>query len=247
MLSTLTITLLAVSIFAAAILYASVGNAGASAYLAVMALFGLAPEVMKPAALVLNIIVAVIAAVRFFRAGHFSWPVFWPFAVTSIPFSYLGGRILLPEGVYEPFAGLVLLYVAYRLWRSSSRGAAGAVKKMPIWLALPAGAAIGFLAGLIGLGGGVFLTPLLLFSGWVEPRQAAGVSAAFNLVNSTAGLLGQLATLATLPVAIIPWAAAAAAGGLLGAELGSRRLGSARLQQALALVLLIAGLKVMFI
>ena len=248
MLSWPTLVTLAIAFFTAAFLYASVGNAGASGYLAVMALFNLAPDVMKPTALALNILVASIATLHFVRARYFSWHIFWPFALTSIPFSYLGGRILLPGAIYKPLVGIVLLYVAYRLFRSASLGRTLAEKHaMPVWLALGAGAGIGFLAGMIGLGGGIFLTPLLLFTGWAEPHQAAGVSAVFNLVNSLAGLLGQATILAALPGAIIPWAIAAGIGGWIGAGYGSRRLGNARLQQALGVVLLIAGLKIMLI
>jgi uncharacterized membrane protein YfcA len=248
MIPSFTIIALSVAFFAAALLYASVGNAGASAYLAIMAIFSLAPAVMKPTALALNILVASFATLHFARAHSFSWPVFWPFALTSIPFSFLGGRILLPGVIYKPLVGIVLLYVAYRLFRSASQGKLPAGKHpMPLGLALAAGAGIGFLAGLIGLGGGIFLTPLLLFTGWAEPRQAAGASAVFNLVNSLAGLFGQVTILANLPIAILPWAFAAASGGWIGAIYGSRRLGNARLQQALGLVLLVAGLKIMLI
>lgn len=245
--SWITIVALTIAFFAAAMLYASVGNAGASGYLAIMAFFNLAPAVMKPTALVLNILVASIATFRFVRARCFSWSIFWPFALTSIPFSYLGGRIILPGPLYKSMVGVVLLYAAFRLFRSASQGNALAEKhRMPVWAALGAGAGIGFLAGLIGLGGGIFLTPLLLFTGWSEPRQAAGVSAAFNLVNSLAGLLGQITTLVVVPLAIIPWAIAAGIGGWIGAGYGSQRFGNARLQQVLAIVLLIAGLRIMF-
>ncbi len=247
MISGITIVSLTIAFFAAALLYASVGNAGASAYLAVMALFGLAPATMKPTALALNILVASIASYRFARAHCFSWPVFWPFALTSIPFSYLGGRIQLTSAIYKPMVGVVLFYIAYRLFRDASQSTEKNMQRpMPVWLALGAGAGIGFLAGLIGLGGGIFLTPLLLFAGWAEPRQAAGVSAVFNLVNSVAGLLGQAATLVALPGAIIPWAMAAGVGGWIGAGYGSQRFGNARLKQALGIVLVIAGIRIMF-
>jgi hypothetical protein len=240
------IVILAVVFFATALLYASVGNAGASSYLAVMALFSLPPEVMKPTALALNILVASVATLHFVRARAFSWPVFWPFALTSIPFAFLGGSIHIPGAVYKPLVGIVLLYVAYRLFRSASLGRTPVDRRpMHLWLALVLGAGIGFLAGLIGLGGGIFLTPLLLFTGWAEPRQAAGVSAVFNLVNSLAGLSGQVTILAVLPGAILPWAVAAGIGGWIGAGFGSRRFGNARLQQALGIVLVIAGLKIM--
>jgi uncharacterized protein len=247
MISWMTIIALTLAFFAAALLYASVGNAGASAYLAVMALFGLAPEMMKPTALALNILVASIATYRFVRARCFSWQVFWPFAVTSIPFSYLGGRIQLSSAVYKPLVGIVLLYIAYRLFRDANQPTEVKIQRsMPVWLALVAGAGIGFLAGLIGLGGGIFLTPLLLLTHWVGPRRAAGVTAVFNLVNSVSGLVGQTAILVALPTAIIPWAIAAGVGGWIGAGYGSQRFGNARLKEVLGIVLVIAGLKIIF-
>jgi uncharacterized membrane protein YfcA len=203
---------------------------------------------MKPTALALNILVASIATYRFARARCFSWAIFWPFAVTSIPFSFLGGRIQLASTIYKPLVGLVLLYVAYRLFRSASQPTGmNGVRHLPIWLALTAGAGIGFFAGLIGLGGGVFLTPLLLFTGWAKPREAAGVSAVFNLANSVSGLLGQAATLVTLPIAIIPWAIASGLGGWIGAGYGSQRFGNARLRQALGIVLVIDSIKIILI
>ncbi len=243
-------TTIAISIafFFTAALYASVGNAGGSSYLAVMAFFNFPPSVMKPTALLLNILVASIASLRFARAGYFSWSLFWPFALTSIPFAYLGGRIALPGRFYQTLVGMVLFYSAFRLFQSASQGKLPARQHaMPVWAALGAGAGIGFLAGLVGIGGGIFLGPLLLFSGWAEPRRAAGITAVFNLVNSIAGLAGQITFLAVVPPAILPWALAVGIGGWIGAGYGSRRLVNARLQQALGLVLLLAGLRIVFL
>ena len=237
--------LLAVFILAAAFLYASVGQAGASGYLAVMAIFGLAPEVMRPTALTLNIIVAAVAASKFARAGYFNGSVFWPFAVTSIPFAFLGGMIDLPELVYKPVVGVVLLYAAFLMFRAS-RGSDGAViNAPPLGWALISGAGIGLLSGLTGVGGGIFLSPLLLFMGWAETRQTAATSAAFILVNSIAGLLGHASSIANLPGAIPVWAAAALAGGFIGAEYGSRHFGSLTLKRILVVILLVAGVKML--
>lgn len=236
--------ILPAAILLAAILYSSVGHGGASAYLAVMALFGLAPQVMRPSALVLNLVVAAIAAVRFARAGHFRWRLFWPFAAASIPFAFLGGAITLPDAVYRRLLGAVLLFAAYRLWRVF-RGAES-LRAPSLSTALLWGAAIGMLSGLTGVGGGIFLSPLLLLARWAEPKPTAAVSAAFIWVNSFAGLLAKPASLAALPPAIALWAIAAAAGGLLGATLGSRRLPSLVLRRLLALVLVIAGGKLLF-
>jgi hypothetical protein len=229
-------------IFVAALLYASVGHAGASGYLAVMALLGVAPAEMKPAALVLNILVAVIASWKFWRAGAFSWRLFWPVALVSIPLAYLGGQITLPGHLYKPLVGAVLLYAAWRFFRSPDFSAR-ATAPPPYALAMLAGAAMGFLSGLTGVGGGIFLSPLFLFCGWGKIREVSGVAALFILVNSAAGLLGAMTNGITLPAALPYWAAAAVLGGFIGAELGSRRLPGEKMQKVLALVLVIAGVK----
>jgi hypothetical protein len=234
-------------ILAAALLYSSVGHAGASGYLAAMALFGIAPSVMRPTALALNILVAAIATLKFYRAGCFAWPVFWPFAVTSIPFAFLGGGLSLPSSVYKIVVGLVLLYAAYRLFRIAPTALSPDLRPLPARVALGAGAAIGLLSGLTGVGGGIFLSPLLLFMGWAETRQTSGVSAAFILVNSIAGLLGQWSGLASLPDSLPLWATAAFIGGWIGAEYGSRRLGRVAIRRLLAVVLVLAGLKMIFV
>lgn len=208
-----------------------------------MSFAGLAPSVMRPAALVLNLIVAGIAVVRFASAGHFRWRLFWPFAVTSIPFAFLGGSITLPEAAYKRVLGLVLLFAAYRLWRVFGKGES--TKSAPLLAAFAWGAAIGMLSGLTGVGGGIFLSPLLLLAHWAEPKPTAAVSAAFIWVNSFAGLLGKPSSMAALPSGIALWAAAAAVGGILGAGLGSRRLPSLALRRLLAVVLVVAGAKLL--
>jgi uncharacterized protein len=236
--------LLSSAIFVAAVLYSSVGHGGASAYLAVMSLAGLAPPVMRPSALVLNLVVAAISVFRFARAGHFRWRLFWPFAVTSIPFAFLGGAITLPDVVYRRILGLVLLFAAYRLWRVF-RGDAEKLHAPPLAAALLWGAGIGMLSGLTGVGGGIFLSPLLLLAHWAKPKPTAAVSAAFIWVNSFAGLLGKPSSLAALPPGIALWAAAAAVGGIVGAGLGSGRLPSIALRRLLAIVLVVAGGKLL--
>lgn len=229
-------------------LYASVGNAGASSYLAVMALFGFSPQEMKSTALTLNILVAGIAAYKFYRAGSTSWRLLAPFALTSIPFAYLGGRILLPEQIYEPIVSLVFLFAAWRLFRLQHANSEAPVSHpAPLWAALGAGAGIGLLAGLTGIGGGIFLGPLLLLAGWSEARQAAGAAAIFNLINSIAGLAGHLQVINNLPGAIPVWAITAGLGGWIGAEYGSRRLASRRLQQILAAILVLAALRLLLL
>lgn len=230
----------------AAVLYASVGHAGASGYLAAMALFGVAPAEMKPAALVLNVLVASIASFKYVRAGHFSWPLFWPLALFSIPAAYLGGRWQLPVHYYRPLVGLVLVYAAWRLLLKPP-SAATVLRQPALSILFVTGAAIGLLSGLTGVGGGIFLSPILLFAAWAGVRQASGIAAPFILVNSLAGLLGLLSVSPQLPSALPVWAVAAIAGGYVGAEYGSRRLPNPVILKLLAIVLLVAGIKMLLI
>jgi uncharacterized protein len=234
---------LAFAFLIAAALYASVGHAGASGYLAAMAFLGMSTPVMRPTALVLNLLVASIAAIRFARAGFFTWSLFWPFAVGSIPLAFIGGGITLPGHWYRTLVGLVLWFAAVRLWlhlRLSTTHRPSHV------VAVLCGAGIGLLAGLTGTGGGIFLSPLLLFMGWAETRETGGVSATFILVNSVAGLAGNPASLQHLPSQLPIWAGAAIVGGLIGSELGSRRIGTPLFRRLLGVVLLIAGAKLIF-
>jgi uncharacterized protein len=238
--------LLMALIFVAAILYSSVGHAGASGYLAVMALMNVAPEVMRPTALCLNIIVATIGTIQFARAGHFAWNIFWPFAVTSIPCAFIGGTLKLPYDYYRAAVGVVLLFAAVRLIYSARRSSESEPKPLPLAVALLGGASIGLLAGLTGVGGGIFLSPLLLLANWATVRQTAGVSVAFILVNSIAGLAGNLASVQYLPPQIPFLALTVAVGGIIGSQLGSRHLAPILLRYLLAVVLVMAGCKMIF-
>jgi uncharacterized membrane protein YfcA len=243
------VAVLTALIFAAAILYTSVGHGGASGYLAAMALVGIAPVVMKPTALALNILVATIATAQYYRAGYFYWSAFWPFVIGSIPLAFVGGAITLPGEIYKPAVGVVLLYAAFRLgWSTVTRPNQSADKgiDIPTIPAIAAGGVIGLLSGLTGTGGGIFLSPLLLFTGWAGTRPTSGASAAFILANSVAGLAGNFASVQNLPDAIPYWAVAAIIGSLIGTELGTRRLANRSILWALAAVLVIAGLKLMF-
>jgi uncharacterized protein len=234
---------LTVLILAVSVLYASVGQAGGSGYLAAMALVGIVPAVMKPTALVLNILVAIISTVKFSRAGYVSWATLWPYAVTSVPTAFIGGGLSLPGSAYHVIVGGVLLYAAYHLWRAADADTSKIVKPPPLWVALLFGAGIGLLSGFTGIGGGIVFGSLLLSMGWGETRQTLGMSAAINLSNSAAGLLGHLSSAMALPEAIPLWAAAAMIGGWVGAEYGSRRFSQLTLQRVMAAVLTIAGLK----
>lgn len=232
-------------IFIVALLYSSVGHAGASGYLAVMALLGVAPAEMRPTALVLNLLVATVGARAFIAAGHFRWRLAWPFLVAAVPMAYLGGRLSLPVDAYRMVVGAVLVLSAIRLL--VQLGAADrALREPPLPLALGVGMVLGFLAGLTGVGGGIFLSPLLLLAGWADLRTTAATSVVFILANSAAGLLGQWHAIGAIPGDVIPWGVAAVAGGALGSWLGAERLPSAAIRAVLAIVLVTAGMKLLF-
>lgn len=234
---------LTVLIFVAALLYSSVGHGGASGYLAAMAFAGIAPEVMRPAALVLNVLVASIATLKYFRVGAFSWKLFWPFALASIPFAYIGGTLTLPGHIYKPLVGAVLVYAAWYSFRTAHRSIHAAAKQPHIAILILAGAVLGLLSGLTGVGGGIFLSPLLLYFRWAAVKVISGIAAAFILVNSISGLIGAMTVAPVLPAALPLWAIAAVIGGYAGAEYGSKRLDNPAIQKILAVVLVIAGAK----
>jgi uncharacterized membrane protein YfcA len=233
--------LLGIALLLVAFLYSSVGHAGASGYIAVLALFGLGVEQIRPAALALNIVVAVIGSWQWWRAGHFRWALFWPFAVLAVPSAFLGGWIQIPTPVLKPLLGSVLVFSSLRLLFR---------KRDPVFTqppprstALASGAFIGLLSGLTGTGGGIFLTPLLLFMKWAKAKEAAATSAFFILVNSIAGLTGHLGAGRPLPEIAWIFALVVAAGGYAGSRTGSRYLPVRAVSILLAVVLAIASVK----
>ena len=227
-----------------AFLYSTVGHAGASGYIAVMTLWGIAPATIRPTALVLNILVASIGAFQFWRAGHFSWRLFWPFALLSIPAAYFGGYLQPSASVLRILIGVVLLFSAARLVLLRSDPPETFDPSRPTSISV--GAGLGFLSGLTGTGGGIFLTPLLLFCRWAHIRQAAAVSALFILVNSVAGLVGYFTKVHSVPSLGLTLALAAIIGGIVGSHLGSRRFAVRVISLFLATVLLVAGTKLIF-
>jgi uncharacterized membrane protein YfcA len=238
--------ILTMLIFLAAILYASVGQAGASGYLAAMALVGVSADIMKPAALLLNVVVSAITVSRFQQREAIAWRLLWPFVVGSLPMAFIGGAIHLRTAIYHPAVGIVLLATGLRMLYSAYVREQPEAHSFSREVAMVMGAIIGLVAGLTGTGGGIMLAPLLIVTGWAIPRDAAGTSAAFILINSAAALVGNLTSMQYLPQQVGVWAVAAAAGGYLGAELGSRYLAPRTLHFLLAAVLLLAGAKLLF-
>lgn len=240
------IAALAALVFVAATIYSSVGHAGASGYLAAMALFGLPPAVMRPTALTLNVLVASLATVRLRQANFVRWRPLVPLCLASIPAAFVGGMIQLPGQWYRMLVGIVLLAAAWKLFfdpRGALKPAAGEATSIPWWPALVTGLLVGMLSGLTGTGGGIFLSPLLIFFGWAGARQQAGITAPFILANSIAGLAGNLVSLQRLPVELPYFVVAALLGAVLGTQLGIKWFSVRALQRALAVVLVVAALK----
>ncbi|MEM1083780.1 MAG: sulfite exporter TauE/SafE family protein [Verrucomicrobiota bacterium] len=234
--------LLHAAVLLLAFLYASVGHAGASGYIAAMSLAGIAIPEIRPAALIMNLGVACFGSWHFIRGGHLRWHLTWPFLVAALPLAFLGGKTLLPTSTITLLLGAVLLFSAIR-FLLPLKEPAEEPKSPKLGLALITGAILGYLAGLTGTGGGIFLTPLLLIAGWATPKTAAASSILFIAGNSLAGLAGF--SLGDTP---IPWHLAsllpcALIGGFAGSRLGSYHFAPATIRRLLAIVLLVASAK----
>jgi uncharacterized membrane protein YfcA len=238
----LTSIFLAFLFFVVALLYSSVGQAGASAYQAIMALFGIAPATMKATALALNIVVSLVGSYKFHRAGLFSWRIFYPLAIGSIPFAFIGGQIMLSDWFYKVSVGILLCLAAYRMFVANAVAQNEIVHPLPLWIGVLCGIGIGLLSGLTGVGGGIFLSPLLIWAKWSDAKTTAGISVTFILVNSIAGLAGNLVYVNAVPSSIPLWMVAVLIGGLIGAEYGSKHFDNVTLKRLLAFVLILGGL-----
>lgn len=230
----------------AAILYSSVGHGGASGYIAIMALFSLPPDVIRPIALSLNVVVAGFATWRFSRAGYVDWRSAIPVILASMPLAFIGGSIELPGSIYRPLLGtLLVLSAVYMVWSvtRSPRFYDDAKRRLPLLGSVSAGGTIGLFSGLSGIGGGVLLSPLFVISGWAGARQTAGIAAVFILFNSLAGLAGNLTNVSSIPTQLLPWALLVFIGSIVGTGLGVRSLPVKPLVFILAAAVLISGLK----
>ncbi|MBP6311802.1 MAG: sulfite exporter TauE/SafE family protein [Flavobacteriales bacterium] len=222
--------------------YASVGHGGASGYLAVMALLGYSQDVMRPSALIMNLFVSAISFTQFARGGHFRWKLFWPFAVTSVPFAFLGAGISVDPLVYKRILAVCLLFAVARL--VGLFGTPPSISKaVNIPVALITGAVLGLVSGVIGIGGGILLSPLIILLGWANAKETAAVSALFIFVNSASGVLRISMDGIELGTEVIGWVLAALVGGLAGGYFGAQRLNEPRLRQLLGIVLFFASIK----
>ncbi len=222
--------------------YAMVGHGGASGYLALMALAGVPLLIARPSALMINLVVSTVAFVQYARAGHFRWALFWPFAILSVPMAWLGARVDIDPELYKRILAVCLLLAVVRMLGFFGTND-NAERPVPIAAALLIGAALGFVSGLIGIGGGILLSPVLLLMRWADTKVTACASALFILVNSAAGLAGTENLMIMIDARLLTWAGVALVAGLVGAYIGARRLEQPRLRQALGVVLLFACVK----
>lgn len=240
-----TIIIFYILLFFVAFLYSSVGHGGASGYLALMAIFSISPDVMKPTALLLNLFVSLISFTQFYRGKHFNWKIFLPFAITSVPLAYLGGLITVDDIIYKKILGILLIIPIIRFLFFANIKVED-LKKSNIFLSLLIGAVIGFLSGLIGIGGGIILSPVLLLLKWTDMKQTAAISALFIFVNSLSGLAGQFTKGINFSPGMYGYVAVAFVGGICGAYFGALKFRSNILKYMLAIVLIVAAFKLLF-
>lgn len=240
-----TVILIYLLVFIVAFLYSSVGHGGASGYLAIMSLFAVSVEVMKPTALLLNLFVSLTSFIQFYRGKHFIWRIFLPLAITSVPMSFVGGLITVDATIYDKILGLLLLIPIARFLFFTNI-VVNDTKKSNLFLSLLIGAAIGFLSGLIGIGGGIILSPIILLLRWTDQKQTAAISALFIFVNSIAGLAGQLTKGIHFSTDMVAYVAIAFVGGLAGSWFGSLKFNQNVLKYILAVVLMFASSKLLF-
>ena len=229
-----------------AFLYASVGHGGASGYLALMAIFSFAPETMKPTALLLNLFVAGIAFYHYYKAGYFNKKLFLSFAMASIPMAFVGGMIEVDASIYKKILAVLLIFAILKMLNVFGKESEY-IKQVKLWQGLAVGAVIGFFSGLIGIGGGIILTPIILLLHWGKMKEAAAVSALFIWVNSAAGLIGQVSSGVEISSQAFILVGVALVGGFLGSYYGSRKFNNSLLRYVLAFVLIIASVKLFFI
>ncbi len=245
MLQTENISLFILMLPIVSFLYASVGHGGASGYLALMALFSFAPETMKPTALLLNLFVAGISFYYYYKEGYFNKKLFLSFAITSIPLAFLGGTIEIDASIYKKILAILLVFAILKMLNVFGKEKEE-IKNVKLWQGLLVGGIIGFFSGLIGIGGGIILTPIILLLHWGNMKEAAAVSALFIWVNSAAGLVGQISSGVTIEKESFILVAIALIGGVAGGYLGSKKINNQKLRYILAFVLVIACVKLFF-
>ncbi|MAR76927.1 MAG: hypothetical protein CML28_03990 [Rhizobiales bacterium] len=237
--------LVCICLFFGAILYTSVGHAGASIYIAIMSMFGLPVTTIKPTALSLNIIVSSYTSYQFIKAKFYDIKLAIPLLIGAIPAAFIGGYINLPSVIYKPIVGVMLLYSAYRFITVKKEDEKPTVQ-YKIFYAVITGIIIGFLAGLTGTGGGIFLSPLIIFAGWTTTKGASGTVAIFIFFNSLFGLMGNITSLAAIPPTLALYGGVALFGGIIGSRIGIHYFQHTAIKRTLGLVLLIASLKLIF-
>ncbi|OGH95894.1 MAG: hypothetical protein A2039_03205 [Candidatus Melainabacteria bacterium GWA2_34_9] len=241
------ITISAILFFLIATLYSSVGHAGASGYLAVMSFMSFSSVIIKPTSLILNILVSLVASYKYISAKYYKWEIFWPFAITSMPFAFIGGYLNIDEKIFKIIAGIfliissILLILRRYIIKNSNN-----IKKMPKLAALIIGAAIGFFSGIIGVGGGIFLSPILILLCWSSAREASGVAAIFILLNSITALLGKIYAVGEIPALLLGFSVPSVViGGIIGATLGTKVIDKNAILTILSIILILAGIKML--